>query len=60
MFFYSLFLTDNAFFKSSTNKEWKGIIEKATTSIKSDEKVSKNEPDEEKKVIIRILNVFEA
>ena len=37
--------------KSSTSKEWKGVINKAVTYIKSDEVKEKGEQDEEKKAI---------
>jgi len=37
--------------QSTTNKEWKGVIDKAVTYIKSDKDKEKGEPDLEKKAI---------
>ena len=37
--------------RGTTNKEWKGVIDKAVTFIKSDKKVERGEPDLEKKAI---------
>tara|TARA_Y100000022_G_scaffold181655_1_gene174487 strand:+ start:42 stop:878 length:837 start_codon:yes stop_codon:yes gene_type:complete len=37
--------------KSTTDKKWKGVIDKAITFIKSDKDTQKSAPDEEKKAI---------
>ena len=46
--------------RGTTNKEWKGVIDKAVTYIKSDKEVEKGEPDLEKKAIRDLIKKINA
>jgi hypothetical protein len=46
--------------RSTTNKEWKGTIDKAITYIKSDKEVEKGGPDLEKKAIRDLIKKINA